>query len=45
MVIDISINRIFSIHNSKIIIPVTIFLTKGNINTFDLLAFIQMRTD
>ena len=34
---------IFTIESK--IIHVTIFLTKGNINTFDLLTFIQMRAD
>ena len=45
MVINIGIDKTFSIHDSvKKIIHVTTFSTK-NINTFDVLTFIQMRTD
>ena len=45
MVINTTINKTLSFHDSVKMIHVTRFLTKRNINTFDVLTFIQMRTD
>ena len=45
MVINISINTTFSIHDSVKNYLCSMILTKININTFDVLTFIQMSTD
>ena len=40
-----NIDKTFSIHDFQKLFMSQCFSTKGNINTFDVLTFIQMRAD